>query len=264
MEKLICDGVALAYEEAGSGARPLLFVHGWTCDHTYLAPQLDHFRARHRVVAVDLRGHGQSDKPEQGYAIEGFAEDLAWLCGQLGIEKPVVVGHSMGGTVALALAARYPDLPAAIVMIDTSVLPSEERIEASRELLRALRGPDYREAQRRFVEERMFLPSTDARLKGRILDEMSSAPRHVMASAWEHIWSFDFAAAALACKVPALFVNAAAPRPELERLRQLCPRVVTGQTVGAGHFNQLEVPDQVNAMIERFLAVLLDPSPSLA
>ena len=65
MQKLIRDGVALAYEEAGSGDPPLLLVHCWCCDHSYFQPQFEHFQRDHRVVAVDLRGHGASDKPVQ-------------------------------------------------------------------------------------------------------------------------------------------------------------------------------------------------------
>jgi pimeloyl-ACP methyl ester carboxylesterase len=68
------DGVKLFYEEAGVGEPPILLVHGWTCDHTYFAPQFGHFSIDHRVVAVDLRGHGQSDKPEQDYTPGAFAE----------------------------------------------------------------------------------------------------------------------------------------------------------------------------------------------
>jgi len=63
------DGVKLHYEEAGAGDPPFVFVHGWCCNHTYFAPQFDHFAKNHRVVAVDLRGHGASDKPEQDYTI---------------------------------------------------------------------------------------------------------------------------------------------------------------------------------------------------
>src|SRR5919108_486480 len=52
-----------------------------------------------------------------------LADDVAWLCGQLGVEKPVVVGHSMGGNVALELAARHPALPAAVVAVDSPIVP---------------------------------------------------------------------------------------------------------------------------------------------
>lgn len=118
------DGVGLFYEEAGGDDPPVLLVHGWCCDHTYFAPQFEHFAGRGwRVVAVDLRGHGESDKPRQRYAMSAFSDDLAWLCERFGLSGPMVIGHSMGGIIAFDLAARYPELPSAVVMLDAVVLP---------------------------------------------------------------------------------------------------------------------------------------------
>lgn len=249
------DGVRLFFEEAGGGRPPLLLVHGWTCDHSFFAPQFEHFRRRHRVVAVDLRGHGRSDKPQQHYSMTAFADDLVWLCGQLGLERPVVIGHSMGGVIALELSSRYPQLPAAIVSVDSPIPPLAAARESMAAIAAMLRTPEYREAQRQFVSSMLFLPSDDAQRKARIVDLMSSAPQHVMASAFEHIASYDYTSAATSCRVPWLALSAHPPFVDLAHLRALCPHVLTGQTVGAGHFNQLEVPEQVNAMIERFLAV---------
>ena len=98
MQFLKKDGVALAFEDNRSNLPPILFVHGWGCDHTALAPQAEFFRRSHRVVSVDLRGHGESDAPHQDYTMAAFADDLAWLCSELALVKPIVVGHSMGGT----------------------------------------------------------------------------------------------------------------------------------------------------------------------
>ena len=117
MHRLRRDGVALAYEEAGSGAPPILLVHSLASDHSCFAPQFEHFRRGHRTVAVDLRGHGQSGKPRQAYTIAVLADDLAWLCYELGLYRPVVLGHGLGAMVALDLAARYPDLPIGIVAV---------------------------------------------------------------------------------------------------------------------------------------------------
>jgi pimeloyl-ACP methyl ester carboxylesterase len=114
-----------------------------------LRPQFECFAGRgRRVVAVDLRGHGESDKPRQRYTIGAFSDDLAWLCGRLGLARPVVIGHSMGGITAFDLAARYPELPSAVVMLDACiVLPAGAR-EAIPKLLEALRGQGCREALR--------------------------------------------------------------------------------------------------------------------
>lgn len=257
MPRLLRDGVALAYDEVGSGSPPLLFVHGWACDRSYFAPQVAHFSGVRRTLAVDLRGHGESDKPLQDYSMAEFADDLAWLCAQVVAEHPIVVGHSMGGLVALVLAERHPTLAAAIVMLDMPTLLIDGPLPAANprwQMIEALHGPAYRTVASQYAEA-MFQPTDDRERKARIIERMTSVPQHVLASSFEHGWSFDLAAAAAACKVPALYIQATNPHPELERFGQLCPQLVIGRTVGAGHFIQLEVPDQVNSMIERFLAV---------
>ena len=257
MRTLTRDGVSLAYEETGSGQPPFLWVHGWSCDHTYFAPQVEHFSQWYRCVAVDLRGHGASDAPRQDYSMEAFADDLAWLCGELGLESPIVVGHSMGGSIALTLAGRYPDLPGAIIMVDmraAGVLGPVPASDPRWSMIEGMRGAEYRGVAGEFIGQ-MFLPTSDPDLQARIVDQMTSTPQHVMASAFEHITGLDLAPAAQACKVPAMYIQGGRPQPGLNRLEELCPQLVVGRTVGAGHFNQLEVPEQVNAMIERFLGM---------
>jgi pimeloyl-ACP methyl ester carboxylesterase len=254
------DGVALYYEDVSQGEPPILLVHGWTCDHTYFAPQAEHFAPNHRVVSVDLRGHGQSDKPEQDYTMAAFADDLAWLCGELGLSKPVVIGHSMGGVIALELAARHPDLPSAIVAVDSPLVPPQALKDGIAEVVTGLKSPAYREVSQQFVGNMLFIEGDDSELKARVVEGMSSAPQHVMVSALEQIFTWDGEAAARACKVPTLNLIASRPLLDVARFSELCPQAVHGQTVGAGHFHQLLVPDQVNAMIDRFLAISL-PRP---
>jgi pimeloyl-ACP methyl ester carboxylesterase len=264
MEFLSRDGVRLAYDEQGSGSPPILFVHGWCCDHTYFAPQAEHFKADHRVIAVDLRGHGASDKPNQDYTMAGFADDLDWLCEQLGIERPVVVGHSMGGVIAFEMAARHPERVGAVVALDAPVvLPIAQRDQITG-LIEGLKSPAYQDVARGFVSEVLFLPTDDAERRAQVADQVAATPQHVVVSAMQGLFNCDTEASVGGCTAPTLLIYSAvppAPLPELvDQLRELCPHVVIGQTVGAGHFNQLEVPEQVNAMIERFMQV----SPSAA
>jgi hypothetical protein len=115
--------------------------------------------------------------------------------------------------------------------------------------------------QRRYAEE-FFLPTDDADIKARLIAGLSSLPRHMMPSAWEqHLLVWDGEEAAAACRVPALLISSGSPLSDLSRFRELTPQLVTGQTVGPGHFITLFVPEQVNAMIERFLVISL---PALA
>ena len=255
MSQVRRNGIALSYQEAGGGELPLVFVHGWCCDHTYFAPQFEHFRRKHRVVTVDLRGHGQSDKPSQSYTMEAFADDVAGMCDQLGVEKPVIIGHSMGGIVAFDLACRYPTLPSAIVMLEVPAAAGAGILG----LLEALRGANYQEVQRQYVANSLFIPTDDQQRKERILENISSAPQHVMVSTTEGLRDYDAAAVAEGCVVPALYIaaNESQPRTDRGRFHELVPQLMGGKTVGSGHFCQLEVPEQVNLMIERFLTVAL-------
>lgn len=111
-------------------------------------------------------------------------------------------------------------------------------------------------AIREYFAGLLFSPADDHQRRSWILDEIGRVPRHVALSTWENgFFGFDTAAAVAACRSPFLYIDAGTPNVDLSRLTGLCPTVLLGRTVGSGHFHQLEVPDQVNAMIERFLVL---------
>ncbi|HZP10469.1 alpha/beta hydrolase [Methyloceanibacter sp.] len=258
MATLKRDGVSLFYEEAMGAKRPLLFVHGWCCDHSFFAPQFAHFAQQgHRVVAVDLRGHGASEKPRQDYTMQLFADDLAFVVRELGLEEPVVIGHSMGGVVAFAFAARHAELPSAIVTIDAGLTPPQTVGSALAKFIDGLRGPGYRKVIGDYADAVLFLPTDDAERRARILSIMTRAPQHVMISALQGGHAYDADEAKGRLIAPMLYIAADEwpPRADIARLRALVPRFYFGQVVGSGHFCQLEVPEQVNAMIDRFLVL---------
>ena len=160
MAMIARQGIRLAYEDQGVGKPAFIFVHGWACDRSAFAPQAAHFARRHRVVSVDLRGHGESDKPQGPYPILTHAEDLAYIIEHLGLGKVVAVGHSMGGLTVLQLAAAYPDHVAAIVMVDPVPFVRPPELRARSEAMLAAMEAGDQEPQRQFIAN-MFLPISD-------------------------------------------------------------------------------------------------------
>ena len=244
------------YERAGGGEPELLFVPGWCCDHTAFRPQFEHFSQAHAVTAVDLRGCGRSDAPEGGYGIPDFADDLAQLCEAVGIEKPVVVGHSLGGMIAVELGARYPALPTALVLVDPGPIVSlPEDVQHFDGAAEQLGGPGGEDFRRLWVED---MGARDDELARWIVDHMSAVPLPIATAVIRQLNDWNGRDAFSRCAVPTLLIRAAlGSSPDALRLRELNPDLHVGITVGAGHFHQLEVPEQVNAMIERFLAISL-------
>jgi pimeloyl-ACP methyl ester carboxylesterase len=234
-----------------------VFIHGWCCDHTFFQPQFDAFQARHTVMALDLRGCGSSDRPEHGYDIPTLADDVAWLCRELKLSKPILVGHSLGGMIAIELAARHPSLPAAVVADDPGPIdPLPSAVKAFEGLVAQLEGPDPQAARQAFVEA-MFLASDDAERKRRIVETMCAAPLSVAVAGLRGILDWNGVGALELCNVPVLVVKSNPGGSNAPaRLLALKPDMHIGITVGAGHFHQLEVPDQVTLMIARFIQMV--------
>lgn len=252
MPELKRDGVRLSYEEAGSGGPPMLFVHGWGGDTSHFAPQMEHFKRAHRVVAIDRRGHGKSDKPEGPYGIPAIAEEVAWTARELGLHKPVLVVHSMGA-IGLELVRRFPDLASALVVLDAPAFPPAEVRAAFEGILAGLRSPAYKSAVDATCDSLVFLPTDDKARRARLHGALVANPQHILATTWAEFLAYDPVPAAAACKIPLLHIGSVMPHDEA-KMREVAPHIVIGRAVGAGHFLQLEEPVQVNAMIERFLA----------
>lgn len=246
--------VRLYYERAGDGAPELLFVSGWCCDHTAFAPQFEHFARTHAVTAFDLRGVGRSGRPDGGYSIPELADDVAALCEEVGIQRPVVVGHSLGGMIAVELGGRRPSLPSALVLVDPGPIdPLPATVEFFRGFAERLEGPDGEAIRRDYVHD---MGARDAETERWIVDLMCAVPQRVAAAVIRGVGEWNGREPFARCALPVLLLRARlAEETDVLRLLQLKPDLEVGITVGAGHFHQIEVPEQVNAMLERFLAL---------
>ena len=248
-------GVRLHYRAAGNanGSLPMLFVHGWCSNLRDWEPQARAFSRHHRVVRVDLRGHGASDAPRGGYRLRTFASDVEAVARQLGVGRAVLVGHSMGGGVVLELARRAPELASGVVMVDGIVgrgrPGGEVRLHPA---VAPLAGPGYRaEIERRY--RAFFRPSVPRALVERVVSSAVRTPRHAALGSIRAIYRDNVRAAGLRVRAPALYIAASTGRAGPATIREIAPAAAFAQVVGSGHFAQLEVPRQVNEMLRSFI-----------
>lgn len=243
------------YRSWGSGSEALVLVHGWTCDMSYFREQVNHFAPRLRVIAIDLPGHGLSDKPEIDYTQTLFANAIREVLDQARVKRAVLVGHSMGMPVARQFYRLYPKRVTGIVSLDGSLkamITEQKVIDA---ILASLRAPDYLPAATRMVDG-MLLTAPDTPYKSHIREVMLSTPQHVVAGAAAgmfdlSLWNDD------PLDVPMLIVNAKSPlwNAEYEQYaHKLAPRLDYVVLEDVSHFLHTEKPKEVNELIDRYLA----------
>ena len=155
--KIATNGITLHYTRTGGDKPPVVLAHGFSDDGLCWTPVAKALEADYDVIMVDARGHGHSDAPESGYNPPTMAADLAGVITSLGLNKPVVMGHSMGGSTTMALAGLYPDLPGAIVIEDSG---------ASNRM-----GANTPEAKARLQQWRDRMVNLQSKTRGEVLEQ---------------------------------------------------------------------------------------------
>lgn len=248
-------GVQIAYADEGTGEPAVVLVHAPLGFRPQLSALFDHLRSSRRVLAPDLRGTGASDVPAS-FAVSDYAADLVAVCRDAGAHRVVLCGHSLGGAVALAAAAAEPELVAGVVLLDGAVLyPEAVRGQILSGLIPALESEGWLEALRGFFTSRMFGPFDPPELRTQILNRLATLPQQLPAAVMRDGFASDWSPEIAAGRYPLMFVHARVP-VDLERLKRLRPDAIVAAVAGSGHFMAEIVPDQVNAMLDRFLAIL--------
>jgi pimeloyl-ACP methyl ester carboxylesterase len=124
LQYLTIHGYRRAFVKTGSGP-VLLLLHGMACDHSTWDAVIPRLAESYTVIAPDLLGHGQSDKPRADYSVGGYANGMRDLLTVLGVDKVTVVGHSLGGGVAMQFAYQYPERTERLVLVAAGGLGSE-------------------------------------------------------------------------------------------------------------------------------------------
>jgi len=176
------DGTPISYEAYGAGEPTLVFVHGWSCDARYWRAQAPHFSKTHRVVVLDLAGHGHSGMARMKYTMAAFGEDVRAVTESTGSNSIILIGHSMGGSVIAEAARLIPNRVIGLIGVDT--LDNIEYPMTREELKKmiATLEENFRTGSRQFVSG-MIYPETSPQLREWILSDMSASSPAVALSA---------------------------------------------------------------------------------
>jgi pimeloyl-ACP methyl ester carboxylesterase len=247
------EGMRVHYRSHGRGDEALVFVHGWTCDLSFWRLQVPAFAGKTRVVALDLPGHGQSDKPEVVYTMDLFARAVEAVLRDAGVKRAVLVGHSMGVPVVRQFYRKFPEKTLGLVFVDGSLWPFAPR--ATMEQFMAPMRANYKQAAAQMVEG-MVRPMLSASLREEVKAAMLSAPPHVAVSAMEgmmdeSLWEEG------QIKVPALAVLARSPlwpADTEQRFKKIAPTLDFRMWDGVSHFLMMDKPEEFNRELADFLA----------
>jgi pimeloyl-ACP methyl ester carboxylesterase len=252
------DGVEIHYRTDGSGKTALLFIHGWSCDAGYWDAQIDHFAKTHRVVALDLGGHGKSGLGRKRWSMAAFGADVRAVVKKLDLDEVVLIGHSMGGPVMVEAALALPDRVIGLVGVDNfQMVPPP----IGQEQIRALMGQMESDFQG-FVEvwvRGMFVASSDPNLVDRVAEDMASAPPEVGIGAIGETltWYVESAKESLGkLKIPLHCINADLNPTDAEGNAKLIKGYKLRVMKGMGHFPMMEDPATFNRLLEATLKEL--------
>lgn len=161
MPRVAVEGVALAVHEWPGKGPAIVCIHGLTANHTCWASMADILSPDYRLIAYDLRGRGDSDKPEQGYTLETHGRDLGGLLDHYGLRKAVVMGHSLGAHIALRFAATAPARVSRLVLVDGGIDVRAEVLDSLAPAINRL-GIEFPSLER-FLEAMRGLPMFEGR-----------------------------------------------------------------------------------------------------
>jgi pimeloyl-ACP methyl ester carboxylesterase len=251
------DGLPIHYEARGAGDTALVLVHCWACDRQFWREQLEPLAESYRVVSLDLGGHGESAGARQSWRVLDYGGDVKAVADALGLERIILVGHSMGGPVALEAARLMPGRVLGVVCVDTLHDADFEMPDELVEQWLAGFEQDFEGAMAQAMSG-MAAAGLDPAVRDWIVERATAVSPEMAISLMRDFGSIDFPELFRAAGVPIRCVNSAppaAPATNVEGNRRYADYDAV-VVEGVGHFLHMERPEQVNEHLLSFIAEL--------
>ena len=246
------DGVAIHFDDQGSGDIALIFVHGWNCDRSYWDAQREHFAHTYRVVTLDLAGHGDSAQNRPEWTMQAFGADVAAVADALKLTNIVLVGHSMGGKVVVEAGNQLKGRVIAVVGADTLHNGGRETPEPRASQLLAEMATDYAGFVNRLVTG-MFVTGSDPKLRDWVLADMAAAPYAVARGARLASGGYDATPGIETLGVPLILISSDYRPTDKDHLTAAADVFEYREMPGIGHFVMLEDAQGFNGHLDAVL-----------
>jgi len=258
------DGVHVQYRVYGSGEPALVFIHGWSCDSNYWREQLAAFDKKYTVVTVDLAGHGGTDGNRTDWSITRFGQDVATALSAVPNKQIILVGHSMGGPVAIEAARLLKGRVIGIIGVDTfksigAPVPTKVQVDAALKPFEA----DFIGQTRTLVADHLFVKGSHPQLAQKIAYDMSLSSPRVAVPSMRAVLGYDFTEPLKDISVPIVAINSDLGEPVNEaRIRKVLPKFRAVTLPGTGHFLMMEDPQRFNPALDAEVTTLLGSAGS--
>lgn len=258
MPHVAIDSARLHYEEAGAGPA-VLFVHGWAASCGFFRGAMDRLAPSRRCVTVCWKGMGDSEKPDAAYTIEDYVGELGQVADRFGLERFVLVGHSMGGMVSAAFAARHPERVQGLVLVSAPLRgPTALSWRARLLLVPVLNFLIWLVAHLRWVRRiaaRDFTYAT--RLDDWVLDDVMKASFTSLTRSVRSMSATDLTDRLGAIRAPTLVVSSDHDRivraDQFALARERIPGAESLHLTPVGHCPMMEAPDRFEAALAGFV-----------
>ncbi len=258
------DGVRIAYHVYGHGDPAVVLIHGWACDSSYWRAQLADLASKYTTVTLDLAGHGASGRNRTDWSMANYGRDVAAVVQRLPNRRIVLVGHLMGGPVALEAAPLLGDRLIGVIGVDTFTslgrpLPTRQALDAQIAPFRA----DFVGYMHRFVPQ-LFAKSADPAFVRQVADDMSREPPQIAIASLISLNTLDFGTLLPQIHVPIVAIDSDlghTPAPDEARIRKIYPAFRAVMLPNPGHFLMLEDPRRFNPVLLQEITFLVAPRP---
>jgi pimeloyl-ACP methyl ester carboxylesterase len=255
------DGVEIVYSAAGAGEPALVFIHGGLANRGFWDGQLKAFAGRHRTIALDLPGHGESGADRKKWGLPEFGADVKAVIEAEKAEEVIIFGNSLGGPVAIEAALLLPGRVLGVIGIDTFqqldyVITEEEVRERA-----GFFGSDYAGALKQMVSM-LFHKDADPTLVADAEKRMAGASPAAAKAMFLSMAGYDGGAAARRLEAPIRAINGDLYPTDVAANRKLKPDFDAIIMTHMGHYPMLERPGEFNRHVAAMVAGLIKRAPT--